>query len=184
MKKIILPTDPEAAQYVKNIEGWVSANNHFYGKSADAERMARNDGSTHKKCACGNVYNKEWAYTCCPDCIDKKSHDKFLALPYQVWDKTSYVVDRSGHFFWSIDELEDFMYENEIESIDLYICSPIHYRHIDTEDVASDAHDDWDPPTELEQKIKEFNSFIDTLSPHSWTAGKIRTSHKIDLNEE
>jgi len=179
--KIILYDSPEAATYVTNIEGWVSANRHFYGKGEFGERSARQDGCTHKKCECGNLFKKEWAYTVCEKCVSKKAYERFLKLEYKEWDGVEYVCEFDGdEFFWDLESLQEYMCENELDEIDLYICSPIHYNTIDLETVADEAHEDWEPSIELEQKIKEFNDFIRTLKPHSWSGiSKIRTSYKL-----
>lgn len=179
-EKVILYDSPEAAKYVTNIEGWVSAEKHFYGKGEFAERSARNDGCTHKKCECGELFKKEWAYTVCEKCVRKKAYERFLKLPYQEWNEADYVLEYDGDtFFWDIESLQEYMCENELEEIDLYICSPIMYDTIDTETIAGDSHEDWEPSAELEKKINEFNDYIRTLKPHSWGQGKIRTSYKL-----
>lgn len=179
-EKIILYDSPEAATYETNIEGWVSANRHFYGKGELGERLARHDGSTHKKCECGNVFDKKWAYTVCSDCRRKRGYESFLKLPFKEWDGKEPVCEYDGDkFFWDLESLQEYMEEHEIGDIDLYICEPTHYQTIDTETIASDCYDDWEPSAELEKKIEEFNAYLDSLPPHSWTASKIRTSYKL-----
>jgi len=63
--------------------------------------------------------------------------------------------------------------------MNLLFCEPMGYSSIDSETVAGDSHEDWEPSDELEQKIKEFNDYLSTLSPHSWQPGKVRTSYKL-----
>lgn len=179
-QKIVLYDSHEAATYVTNIEGWVSANKHFYGKGELGERLARQDGYTHKKCECGNIFEKKWVYSVCEDCRRKGDYERFLNLPYKEWDGVEFVREYDGDkFFWDLESLQEYMYENDLDEIDLYICSPVHYNLIDTETVADGSHEDWEPCIALEQKIKEFNDFLKTLSPHSWTHSKIRTSYKL-----
>lgn len=178
-KVIILYDSPEAAQYVTNIEGWISRERHFYGKGEFGERSARQDGCTHKKCeVCGKVFEKTWSS--CPDCQRTARYERFKKLEYKEWDGVEFICVYDGdEYFWDLESLQEYMCENDLDDIDLYICTPIFYNTIDSETVAGDAHEDWEPTTELENKIKEFNDYIKTLNPHSWSPGKIRTSYKL-----
>lgn len=178
-KITIMYDSPEAAE-VKTITGWVSSGkggypSHYYGKD---EHMARWAGCTHLKCDCGKIMEKGW--TKCDECRTKSARERYFALPYKEWDGKEYVVDWDGDkYFWSEEDLIEYMEENEINEIDLLFCSPIGYSQIDTESVASDSHEDWEPTSELEKKIAEFNEYIQTLPPHSWEPGKIRTNYKL-----
>lgn len=175
-EKIIVYDTQEAATFKTGISGWVSSSGRFWGKD---EHMARYDGCTHMKCECGNLMSRGWLK--CESCRSKQSKENYLKLPYEEWDFKKPVVEWGGdEYFFDIDYLNDYMYDNEIEEIDLLICEPIGYRQIDGETVTGDAHEDWEPSKELEDKIKEFNDYLSTLPPHSWGHGKIRTSYKLN----
>jgi hypothetical protein len=181
-KKIIMYDSPEAAS-IQTLTGWVSGPNggyksHYWGED---EHQARWSGCTHIKCECGKV--REKAYTCCEDCRNKNDRERHLKLPFKEWDGKEPVTEAFGdRYFFNLEDLEEYMAENEIEEIDLLICDPVHYSHIDSEYIVNgEAHEDWEPSGELENKIKELNDYLSTLPPHSWYPGKIRTTHKINL---
>lgn len=182
-KKEIIMYDSDEAASQKTLTGWVSSGKggyppHYYGND---EHMARWAGCTHLKCECGNIMEK--AYTKCPSCRAKSARERYLKLPFKEWDGIEYVVDWDGDkYFFSLEELEDYMHDNEIEEIDLLFCDPIGYSTINSEDIAGDSHEDWEASDELEKKIEEFNKYISTLPPHSYYPGKVRTSHKIKLD--
>lgn len=180
-EKVIMYESPEAATYLTNIEGWVDVNRYFFGKGEQGERMARYSSHTHKLCECGKTMKK--GYLRCSDCRHKSDIEKYKAMPFREWDGKEPVCTRDANdYFFSIEELINFMLNNEeepIHEIDLIICSPIGYCEIDLETIAQDVHDDWQPESELVDKINEFNKFIQTLPPHSWQAGSIRTNYKI-----
>lgn len=180
-EKIIMYDSPEAAE-IKTITGWVSGGqggypSHYYGND---EHMARWAGCTHKRCECGNIHKK--SYTCCEECQRKNQTERHMKLKFKEWDHNEPVTEAFGdRYFFDLESLEEYMAENEIEEIDLLICEPVNYRHFEFDDIASEAHEDWEPPAKLEEMVKELNKFIDTLPAHSWEPGKIRTTHKINL---
>jgi hypothetical protein len=118
-------------------------------------------------------------YTKCPDCIDKANTERFNTLPFEEWDFKKPVCTQDGDtYFFDIETLEEYMFDQEIKEIDLLICEPIRYYHIDTESVTNgEAHEEWEPSAELQKKIDEFNKYLSSLPPHSWMPGKIRTSY-------
>lgn len=180
---MILFDSPEAATYKTGIEGWVSADGFYCGKD---ERLARYRGCTHVKCEeCGSPCTKGWLK--CDSCRSHASQKRWAAFPHEEWDgkKPIYLWD-GNQFFFSEDELIDWLYDNEAngDEVMLVICEPICYRPIDTETIAGDAHEDWEPSDELAQKINEFNAYLKTLPPHSYTVGKIRTSYDYTYKPE
>lgn len=179
-EKIIMYDSPEAAEPL-TMEGWISkgTDGRFFYKS---EHDARWRGCTHMRCDCGGIMKKAW--TKCDTCRAKSERERFLKLPYKEWDGVEYVYSpMADKYFWSIDDLNDYMYDEEIDEINLLICDPVLYDKIDCETVAGDAHEDWEPEKELEQKINEFNAFLSTLKPHSWTPGKVRTSYVLPIED-
>jgi hypothetical protein len=142
------------------------------------EETARYNNCTHKLCECGKPMGK--FYTKCESCRQISARERYLKLPFKEWDfKEPVVVVDGDDYFFNLDDLNDYMDENHMEEIDLLICEPIKYSCIDTETLASEAHEDWEPTRELELKIKEFNDYIKSLPPHSWMPGKVRTTYKI-----
>lgn len=186
-EKVIMYDSPEAAEQI-TLTGWISKgkDGRFFYKD---EHSARYAGCTHVKCDCGNIMGRGWLK--CPECRHKAAVERYNALPFKEWDGKEPVCTWDGDkYFFSIDDLTDYMYDYDgdwrdedaddkpgLTEIDLLICQPIYYQPIDSETVACDAHEDYEPEEELLQKIKEFNDFLSTLHPHSWTAGKVRTKY-------
>lgn len=176
MDKIIMYDSPEAGRLV-TVTVWEvdNPNGIIYTPN---EHSARWNNCTHLKCECGNIREKH--YTICPACRQKSANDRYNKLPYKEWDMVEPVVLRNGdQYFFSVEELEYYMDDNEMNDVELLICEPVHYSQITDENVADDSHENYTPPKELEQKIKEFNDFLKTLPPHSWRPGKVRTSYKL-----
>lgn len=181
-EKIIMFESNEAAQYRTNIEGWVSSDGRFYGKD---ERTARYSGSTHHKCECGGI--AERTYIRCEDCRKKFSDDLYEKMPYKEWDGKEPICLYDGdEFFFDEESLIDYLYDNELngDDVQLVLCQPVNYQPIDGETIAGDSHEDWEPSDELAKKINEFNDYLATLPPHSYTAGKTRTSYEYTYKPE
>ncbi len=168
----ILYDSPEAAQ-LKTVTGWVSSDGRFFGKD---ENLARFAGSTHKKCDCGNLMSI--SYTKCENCRRKSDLERYNKLPFEPFTG-QYVCERDGDkYFFDEDEIIDYMEENNVEEIDLLVCIPVEYSPLQYEDIAGDAHEDWEPEKELIELVKSFNEALSKFPPHSWMPGKIRTKYK------
>lgn len=175
-EKVIMYDSSEAAEQI-TLTGWISKGEggRFWYKD---EHAARYSGCTHMTCECGNIMRKGWLK--CDECRRKISVENYNKRPFEEWDGEKPVVEWDGdNYFFNLDDLHEFMGENELEEIDLLICDPVSFRQIDYEDITSDTHEDWEPSKELEMKVDAFNKFIKSLPPHSWTPGKIRTSYKM-----
>jgi hypothetical protein len=170
-KKIILYDSPEAAE-IKTITGWVSANGHYWGKD---EHMARYDGSTHKKCECGEVIEKN---SYCRKCFDKKKIEKFHKMERIPWDgETPLYSNALQSFIWSVDDLDYLKEENDMTDADLklVICEPHYAKPVNAIDhFESDLPEDADDiPAELQEAFDELNQRIkDYTTPLAWVPGK------------
>lgn len=126
---------------------------------------------------CGGIAKKGWLR--CDDCIIKTRNENYTKLPYKEWDgKEPVCLYDDDKFFFDEESLTDYLYDNELNGSDvmLVLCKPVMYQPIDSEIIAGDAHEDWEPSKELEDRMKQFNEFLKALPPHSWEPGKIRTS--------
>ena len=178
IKEIILNTDPNIVEYKTNIEGWVGKDGRFYGKDKD---QAIYGNSTHKKCEKGHIYRKSWIN--CPDCESEKILSKYMQLPFKDWDlKTPLCLFMSDKYFFSIDDIEDYLDIEDLkpEDLDLVICKPNFLWEIQTdywEDIYPEDRDLEDVASkELLSKLKELNELIRNESPVSWSGGKFRTN--------
>src|ERR1035441_3784975 len=111
--KIVLYDSPEAATFQTGLSGWVSRTGRWWGND---EHMARWEGCTHKKCACGEITEKGY----CKACRDKKDDEKFWARPRVEWDgKAMLYSEWNDKYYDSPAEAEVDLEEGEtIEAID------------------------------------------------------------------
>lgn len=185
MTEIIMYESDEAATYRKNIEGWVSRNGRFCGKGEAGERAARYDGSTHRKCDCGNLMGKGW--TKCEVCRAKLDHEKFEAMPFKKWEGEPLVLFDGDTYFFGEEDIENYADEHGWDALQmLVICEPVVAPYI--EDYACDElADDMtlvDASQELSDMIDKFNKFISQNKPIlSWREGKYRTQITKDMFE-
>lgn len=174
-KKEIMYDSPEAAQFKTGISGWVSSDGRFWGKD---EHMARYIGCTHKLCDCGAKIKV--GYSRCEDCRQKVDLEKWAALPYVAWDGKAPICTYDGeHYFFTEGDLIDYLDENKLNGSDvmLVLCESIGYSEIDYSCWGDEAHEDWEPPKELVEAVEKLNALLRELPPHTYTAGKIRTSY-------
>ena len=178
-KKQINYNDPSAARFVENIKGWVDINNRFFGDNKDSEHMARYSSCTHRKCECGEIMSK--GYTICEKCRAKKELERYNVLPFKAWDYKepvySYYADQ---YFFSTDDLIDYLEDNEVDSRDLrlVICEPSYFSELDYdqwEDIMPENSDEF--PEQLQKAVEAFNEAISKLPPASYYPGKIRTEY-------
>ncbi len=182
-KVVIMYDSPEAAE-PSTLTGWISKgkDGRFFYKT---EHDARWSGCTHLKCDCGEIMEK--LYTKCVGCRQKAAAERYNALPLKEFDPNdNHYAPGCEKYFFSEEEIIEYMTEHnedhpddKITELDLLICNPMGYQSIDSETVAGDCHEDFEPSKELEDKINEFNKFLSTLPAHSWTPGKVRTTYKL-----
>lgn len=174
---IILEDDPIACTEVtmtiyKSVQG-----SYFL-----TEKSARYHSATHSKCDCGGLIRK--GHSLCATCIEKQQIEKYLTYPEKDWDLNSIVYSHYyDKFFNDIDELEDFLACEEEEgeeiptltNLRLVHCQANYPREIDGDFWADDLPENQDElPKELCQKIDEFNAFLKTMKPLSYSPAKIR----------
>lgn len=180
-KEIILDTDEGIIEYRTDIEGWVGKNGIFYGKE---KHLAIYANSTHKKCEKGHIYSKSWIS--CSECREAELPEKYLRLEYKEWDgETPLCIYDTDTYFFNIEEIEDYVEEEEIktEDLKLVICEPAYLSEV-CEDYWEDVlPEDWsveDICPIVAQKLKELNEAISKARVASWWAGKCRTAIKSE----
>lgn len=181
-KKQIMHDSPEAAS-IQTVTGWVSSTGRFWGKD---EHMARYEGSTHKRCECGEVI--AGGNTRCSACQGKYNIERYNALPYRDWDHASAVYDEvSDRYFFGEDELIEYLEEEEVkpEDLRLLICTPNYPHKIDSsiwEDIYPEEWDD--DPKDLSDAINEFNDKLSKMKPFSYSPSKFRTIYEPTKQSE
>ena len=174
-KEIVLTSDSNAAELV-TVTGWKSRHGRFYGED---ERSARYDGATHARCDCGNITEKH--YTACKDCRHKADVERFNARPFQEWDGEQPVCTWDGdRYFFTIEDLLDYMVDEELKTIDLLLCDPEPVPEVNLEQWNQSIPEETrleEYYPELVKKVEELNQYIRSLPPTMYYPGKIRTSY-------
>lgn len=173
--KIILPESDEAAS-IQTVTGWVSRRGFFHGPadSEEAERIARYDGSTHRKCDCGRIIDKN---SYCHHCRAERELEKYNKMERREWNGTdglySLLVDE---YFFDMDELMDYCDENASAPSDLclVICAPAFAGEIDPNDHYQDElPEDGEVPDVVREAFKELNETLrEAKAILSWYPGK------------
>lgn len=172
--EMILNTSDAAAKRV-TVSGWVSRDGRFYG---DDERTARWAGATHVACPeCGQPTDK--SYTHCEACRNRRSHERFEALPLAEWDGvTPLALWDTDQYFFLPDEVYDYAEEHGVKAseLELVLCKPIFAHQLDIGYWCDEFPEDGDAPTWLEDAIEQFNAILDAHKdePLSWLPGKER----------
>jgi len=170
-QEVIFP-DSEKAASLQTVTGWVSRLGHFYGND---EQLARYDGSTHRKCDCGEVIERN-GY--CWKCYERKENDKFLKMERKEWNGTDALYDRIGErFFFSESDLDDYCYENETtpDALELIICVPQEAYTVDPVEIYEDIlpEDNYELPADIKDAFDDLNRAIEeSKSVISWIPGK------------
>lgn len=170
-EKIILPDSEEAAS-IKTVTGWVSRNGHFWG---DDERMARYDGSTHKKCEeCGKIIPMA---SYCTNCHARKEIEKYNKMERKEWNEADALYSFSAdQYFFSRTDLSDYC-ENEgvlPDDLLLVICEPSYATTVDPADYYQDElPEDGEVPFAVQEAFDELNAKLEeNKTILSWFPGK------------
>ena len=168
----VLYSSDNAAKFVTGIEGWVDRQGRFWGKD---EHMARYAGCTHIGCKdCGKPIPVR-GYTICGECRNKKSIEKYNAMPRMAWDGVTPIYSEAAdEYFFGEDGLRDHIeeYGCSIESLRLVICEPNCFREIDSDYFCDELPEDGELPDDLTEALNALNEVIRSLPPASWSPGK------------
>jgi len=172
MDTVILDTDPEAAQ-PKTLTVWVSRNGYI----GPDESTARYDGSTHRKCECGELTEKHWIS--CKRCRDKADSERYFKMPTKEWDgKTPLVIYNTDHYFFDDDALFIYCESHNVKEADLplVVCDPVYANEIDpNEYYEGELPEDGEVPDEIQAAFDEMNRKIkEYKEPLCWVQGKFR----------
>lgn len=175
--KVVMFDSDEAAT-LQTVTGWVSRFGTFHG---DDERAARYYGCTHRACVCGK--SAERAYIKCKECRDKQSDDHYNARTFLEWDKKEPVYsERYDRYFFSEDDLIDFIIEEKIDPIELQLmlCEANEYTEIQEDNWVDILPEDGALPKELKVALNSLNAVIRSLAPASYLPGQFRTSYTLN----
>jgi len=172
-KKMILQDSPEAAS-IQTVTGWVSRLGHFFGSGPDAERMARFDGCTHKKCEqCGEVTPVR---SYCRPCSDKREIEKYEKMERVAWSGIGALYSQALDRYFFGDEIYQYLEDEGVspESLRLIICVPTYATGIDPNDhYYDDLAEDGEDPAEVQAAFDELNARLrESKEILSWSPGR------------
>ena len=190
-KQTVMEDSPEAAS-IQTVTGWVSRTGRFWGND---ERMARFDGSTHRRCECGAVIEQR---SYCRACHDRKQVERWQAMPEVEWDGTAMLYSQvADHYFRDEQELADYCADSEDpctpDDLRLIICTPNYLREVDLcEDNGEEMPEDGDEScftTAVQVALEMLNKAIrESRTPEqaiSWSPGKTKPkAGSIDITDE
>lgn len=179
--KIILPEDVIVPAPEK-MDVWKIEINGHQKRYFLSEESYRLEIATHEKCnVCDNIKKVRSYCEFCSSIREKESYDK---RPFLEWDYiTPVIIHNSDQYFWNSDEIDEYLDQNEINpsELKLVICSPNYVRQIDEDYWADEMPENYDDLSDFNKdfvaKLKEFNSYISTLKPLSWSSGIYRTEY-------
>lgn len=190
-KLVIMEDSPEAAS-IKTVTGWVSRTGHFWG---DDERMARYDGSTHKRCECGEIIEQR---SYCRKCSDRKEVERWQAMPEAEWNGSDYLYSQTAdQYFRDEQEIADYCADCDEpctpDDLRLVICTPNYLREVDlceynSEEMPEDG-DESCFTEDVQEALEALNKAIrESRTPAqaiSWSPGKTKPkAGSIDISEE
>lgn len=190
-KTIILEDSPEAAS-IQTVTGWVSRTGRFWGND---ERMARYDGSTHKRCECGAIIEQR---SYCRKCSDRKEVERWQAMPEVEWNGSDYLYSQTAdQYFRDEQEIADYCADFDEpctpDDLRLVICTPNYLREVDLcEDNSEEMPEDGDESCfteDVQEALEALNKAIrESRTPAqaiSWSPGKTKPkAGSIDISEE
>ena len=169
-KIIILPEDVVLTPETKVL--YKSDNGKYYLN----EEGAREKLATHFKCNYGNGIREKFRIYC-DNCEPPKKEY------FKEWDlKTPVYCNTRDKYFFSLDELTDFMHEEELTSddLDLSICEPNYFNQVDSDIWEDVLAEDADLPSEIQIKLDELNAAIKNHGkPASWSPSKYKTKFLV-----
>ena len=174
-------SNEEAAERRTNLAGWVCKTcRQFYGDAEGAERCARYCCEKDHACGtegCSTRAERPWIY--CEPCKEKRDVERWLALPEVPWDgETPLVLDRDDTYFFSEEDLGDYLEEHgiEIDDVRLVIAVKDTPPTFEMNEFLCDyiPDDNRDVALGSEEIDKTVNKWIEENAPQTWVPGKTR----------
>lgn len=146
------------------------------GKTINLTPVPHSDISnyaTHDDCAdCGTEFEKRYTYQRkCGSCLMRDKIEKYNSFTLVEWDgETPLAIYDDDIYFFSYEEIEEYCEENEVIMSDLMLvlCNKSTFRTLDYDYFMDDTHEDWEPSTEFETKVKDFNEWLEQQNTHTY----------------
>lgn len=162
---VVLIDDAGAAEYRKDIHGWVSRYGRYFGGGSLSEKDARSDGCTHVRCVDCATPIKKFLVRCDPCNLKAMKESHHQKVPVR-WDGFlpiySHLRDK---FYCNPEEASEDLSEGEsLDDLLLVACEPEYSRLLDNSyfyDQVPD-HDGYIPDKILEA-IDAFNETVGNI---------------------
>ena len=177
MAKEIIPYDsPEAAVYESHtLTGWWSRSGNKLRFWKDDEHIARYDGCTHRRCACGELINKMSAYTICRNCQDIEKRKRYDALERRKYAGEPLADYDNDHYYWSWDDVLEAAADGNLTADTMIVfAEPVEGRHFDVgEFLSDDLPEEGEVPEAIIEAAEALNKAIGDAGTLSWLPGAI-----------
>ena len=167
--KIIMADSPEAAS-IQTVTGWVSSTGRFWGND---ERMARYDGSTHRKCENNPGHPPVANQSYCQKCHEDKQEKRWQDMPKEAYTPESFPLQLydTDRYFFDAEDLIDWLQEHDIkpESVRLTKCKPAYPDEIEpSEHFADILPEDGEVPEDVREAFEKLNEVLKKSEPFCW----------------
>lgn len=128
---------------------------------------------THDDCSdCGTEFEKRYTYQRkCNLCLMLDKVEKYNNLELVEWDgETPLAIYDDDVYFFDYESIEEYCEENEVimSELMLVVCNKSTFRTLDYDYFMDDTHEDWEPSTEFETKVKEFNEWLEQQDTNTY----------------
>lgn len=171
-----LPYEQAAEIRKKDFNGWCCKScDRYYGEE---EHIARYCCAKDLPCNTPGCKGRaEKPYVCCKECLKKHDRERWLALPEVPWDgETPLCLFDDDHYFFSIEDLDDYLEENkmEIEDVQVVICEKADKPYFSITDFLCDYMPEDEDVDDADEIDKIVNDWIRDRVMETWEGSKTR----------
>lgn len=173
--KIILFDDPDIVQHRTDLKGWTGADGLYHGTGELGERRARYANSTHKKCDCGEVMEKNWMK--CSKCREVSAKEDFEKIEQIEWDGESAMCLYQGdEFFFDMESVHEYCEYSDVDIKDIQLMhcekqvdlAEVNIDELNEEYMTEDGEGVSHYHPEIAAKAEELNELIRNAEPKLW----------------
>jgi hypothetical protein len=104
-------------------------------------------------------------------------------VEYREYNGSPVYCNKHEKFFYSEDDIEDFLYENPDAELELVFCEQEKWQFLDMEYFTDDLGDENDNYPELPKRayelIDELNKVLQANPPGRYSPGSVRTKYEV-----
>lgn len=128
---------------------------------------------THDNCMdCGAEFEKRFTYNKrCESCTLKEEYKKYQSLELVEWNgEDALCIFNDDTYFFDEDDILIYCEDRDIKPSELMlvVCKTSNFSTIDFDQWCDEVHEDWEPSSDFQKKLKEFNDFLEKESTNTW----------------